>query len=124
DTLMQSDCLIVFGASLNKHTAADGGILRNKRVVQINPLPEHIGKYFSVDAGVVGDPGLVAEALMELLDMAEIPGSGARTDDLRADLEAHHRNKSKLGHKKPGTVNIYKALQLINDVLPKDRVYV
>lgn len=123
DTIASSDCLVVFGASLNKYTAGLGGLLKNKRVVQVNPLATEIGRYFPVDAGLVGDPGLAADAMVALLDAAEIPGSGARTEELRQALAAERPLVRMPKPPREGTVDFLEALQAINAAFPTDRVY-
>ena len=123
ETITKSDCLIVFGASLNPYTAGQGGLLKNKRVVQINALATEIGRYFPVDAGLVGDAGLAADAMVALLDAAEIPGSGARTEDLRLALAAARAPARMPKPPRQGTVDFLEALQAINAAFPQDRVY-
>lgn len=123
ETIARSDCLVVFGASLNQYTADHGGLLKNKRVVQVNALATEIGRYFPVDAGLVGDPGLAADAMVALLDAAEIPGSGARTEDLRSALAADQPLARMPKPPRQGTVDFLEALQAINAAFPKDRVY-
>jgi thiamine pyrophosphate-dependent acetolactate synthase large subunit-like protein len=75
--IADSDCIIAFGASLNRFTTFHGTLLRGKRLVQVSFDPAEIGR-FGVRANValVGDPGAVADALVRLLDEAEIPPSG------------------------------------------------
>jgi thiamine pyrophosphate-dependent acetolactate synthase large subunit-like protein len=75
--IADSDCIIAFGASLNRFTTFHGTLLRGKRLVQVSFDPAEIGR-FGVRANValVGDPGAVADALVRLLDEAEIPLSG------------------------------------------------
>jgi thiamine pyrophosphate-dependent acetolactate synthase large subunit-like protein len=124
DTITQSDCLIVFGASLNKYTAGEGGLTRGKRIVHVNPEASQIGRFTPVQAGVVGDPGLVADAMVALLNEAEIPGSGARTEDLRKRIAEYDGQPPARATPRPGTVDIIEMLQALNASFPADRVYV
>ncbi|WP_119516423.1 thiamine pyrophosphate-binding protein [Neopusillimonas maritima] len=126
DVIGRSDCLIVFGASLNKYTSGERGVTRGKRIVQINPLPSELGRCTPVTVGLLGDPGLTADAMVNWLDEAEIPGSGARNDDLLQELKTYHEKaRTKLVHSTPaGTVDLYEVAFAVEEALPKDRVFV
>lgn len=126
DVIGRSDCLIVFGASLNKYTSAERGLTRGKRIVQINPVAGELGRCTPITVGLVGDPGLTADAMVNWLDEAEIPGSGTRNDDLLEELKTYHQNaKKKLVRPVPeGTVDLYEVAFALDEALPKDRVFV
>ena len=126
DIIGRSDCLIVFGASLNKYTSGERGLTRGKRIIQINPLASEIGHGTPVTVGLVGDPGLTADAMVKWLDEAEIPGSGARNDDLLQELKTYHEQApKKLVHSTPaGTVDLYEVAFALEEAMPKDRVFV
>ncbi|HEU0196825.1 MAG TPA: thiamine pyrophosphate-binding protein [Nevskiaceae bacterium] len=124
DTLTKSDCLIVFGASLNKYTASRGDLLKGKRVVQINPVATEIGRYFPVTAALVCDPGLAADAMVAVLDDAQIAGSGARTEDLRQALAQQHVPAHMSKPPRDNTVDFLEALDVVDRAFPQERVYV
>lgn len=126
DVIGRSDCLIVFGASLNKYTSGERGLTRGKRIIQINPLASELGRCTPVTVGMVGDPGLTADAMVKWLDEAEIPGSGARNDDLLQQLKTYHEQApKKLVRKVPdGTVDLYEVGFALEEALPKDRVFI
>ncbi len=85
ETIAAADCLVVFGASLNDYTAAHGDLLRGKAVIHCDLAAQAIGRYFAVDAALVGDAGKTARAILEMLDAAEIaPTSRGVTDVVRA----------------------------------------
>ena len=125
DAIGKADCLVVFGASLNKYTSGHRGLTRGKRIVQVNPLASEIGRCTPVTVGLVGDPGLTADAMVKWLDEAEIPGSGARSEHLREQLQAWDAQKrQKLMHKTPaGTVDLYEIAFALEEALPKARVF-
>ncbi|MCK9516882.1 MAG: thiamine pyrophosphate-binding protein [Ottowia sp.] len=126
ETLGASDCLVVFGASLNQYTAGLGGLTRDKRIIQVNPDASQIGRFTPVDVGLVGDPGLTADAMVKWLDEADIPGSGARSDALRAQLaELHRQAPAKLVRPTPtGTVDLFELMLTLEQGFDKDRVCV
>ncbi|MCZ2105520.1 MAG: thiamine pyrophosphate-binding protein [Burkholderiales bacterium] len=125
DVIGRADCLIVFGASLNKYTSGHRGLTRGKRIVQVNPLASEIGRCVPVTVGLVGDPGLTADAMVKWLDEAEIPGSGGRTQDLREQIETYRKTSRKtLTHPTPaGTVDLYETAFALEQALPRDRVF-
>lgn len=124
DVIGGSDCLIVFGASLNKYTSGHRGLTRGKRIIQVNPLASQIGRFTPVSVGLVGDPGLTADAMVRWLDEAEIPGSGGRSEELRQRIEAEHAQaRSRLVKPTPaGTVDLYEIAFAMEAALPRDRV--
>ncbi len=74
----ESDLIIVFGASFANHT----GIATYKPLVQVDHDPMAIGRFHSVDVGVLGDIGVTAQMLAHHAgDVLERPPS-----DLRSDL--------------------------------------
>jgi len=64
ETIMESDCIIAFGASLNKYTTASDSLVKGKRVIQINLERGEVGKNCQPDAGLVGDLELTANAMV------------------------------------------------------------
>ena len=81
----EADCVVAFGASLNKHTA--GPTLAGKRIVQCDVDPQRIGAFMNVDLAVLGDAKSVAAAMADSLVDArfEVVAGDA---DLVARLEA------------------------------------
>jgi acetolactate synthase-1/2/3 large subunit len=124
EEIAKSDCVIAFGASLNKYTAARGSLLGGKRLVQVDQDPAALGANYRPHAGLVGDPAMTAARIVELLDLAEIPPSGVRDDTLRLRL-AQHRIAPRLAREvAPGAVDIRAALLKLDAAVPADRTLV
>jgi len=124
DVLLESDCLIAFGASLNAKTLSAGVLRNDKRIVQINSSARDIGEYFRVDAGVVGDPATVAERMIYWLDEAEVAPSGFRNEQLAARLsEGAAGDAPPLPHPE-GTVDYDRMFSILNEILPDNTVLV
>jgi thiamine pyrophosphate-dependent acetolactate synthase large subunit-like protein len=124
ETIMEADCIIAFGASLNKYTTAMGSLFKGKRLIQVNMERSEVGKDVVPDAGLVGDPGLTADAIVRWLDEAEIAPSGFRQEELKRKI-ANFRPERKLpSQPRAGTVDMRHALRRLNDVIPADRVLV
>ena len=122
DVIMESDCIIAFGASLNQYTASHGALLAGKRVIQVNLERSEVGKNIQPDAGLVGDPGLTAEAIVGWLDMAEIPPSGFRTPELAARISDYRLDPKASSHSAEGCVDVREALLYLNAAIPDNRV--
>lgn len=123
DTLMESDCIIAFGASLNKFTLSRGTFAKNKRIVQINLEPTEVGKNTDVTVGLVGDPQAVADLIVRWLDEAEIVPSGYRTDELKGKIAAEQVIPTTAAPA-AGQVDFLQALRRLDKCLPVDRVLV
>ncbi len=117
-----TDCVVAFGAGLNRFTTARGGYLEGRRLIQVDDDPRQLGRRQRPDAALTGDPARVADTLVKWLDEAEIPSSHA-TDTLdatllRAPLPLPHQTN------KPGTVDLSLAMQRIDAALDGNRVAV
>jgi acetolactate synthase-1/2/3 large subunit len=123
DAIMESDCIIAFGASLNRFTLSRGTFAKNKRIVQINLEPTEVGKNVDVTVGVVGDPQAVADLIVRWLDEAEIVPSGCRTEDLKHKIAAEQVIPT-ITATSSGHVDFLQALCRLNEILPEGRVLV
>src|SRR5690606_8218712 len=76
ETIAKSDCVIAFGASLTAYTlggghGSDGSLLAGKRVIQILGDALEDERRTDHDILLVADPALMAERIIEALDLAE-----------------------------------------------------
>ncbi|MFD0228179.1 thiamine pyrophosphate-binding protein [Streptomyces hirsutus] len=120
DAIDKADCLVAFGASLNKWTTAEGALLDGKAVVQVDSDLAALGRHQTVDAAVHGDSGAVADLLIEQLDEAEIKPTGFATPELAQRLS----ERSDADFKDLGTdttVDIRSAILRIDAAFPQDR---
>ena len=122
EEIARADLIIAFGAGLNRFTAARGGYLEGKRVIQINDDATRIARLAPADAGLVADPGLAAEAIMRWLDEADIPSSRA-TDDIDENAVPGAHPVERLSPA-PGAVDLTAALMRLETAVPEDRVFV
>ncbi len=124
ETIMESDCLISFGASLNYRTTSKGAFLRGKRVIQVNLEQSEIGKNVQPDVGLVGDPAAVADLMTHWLDEAEIPPSSWYSDELKERIASARPDIDQQDDYDNGTVNYLSTLLRIGAFLPQDRILV
>ena len=124
DLIMQSDCVVAFGASLNQYTTASGSLLKGKRVVQCNLKREDIGKFAQPAVGVVGDPALTADLFVRWLDEAEIPGSRFRSQEILEQLQDYSFARGLDDKATATTVDLTMSLLRLNEAVPENRIYV
>jgi len=122
EAISMSDCVIAFGASLNRFTTVGKRLLQGKRVIQINHDMSQSGRFAHPDATLVGHPGRAADRIVALLDEAEIPASGFAEEfaQVRAGLQAPPPDHS-TAH---GTVHMSTAMHRLEKELPTDRILV
>ena len=122
ETVLAADCMISFGASLNRFTTSEGAFVKGKRIVQCNADAADIGRYITPDAGLVGDAALVADLIMHWLDEAEIPSSNF-IDELssreRVEDESHPHERA---HGQ--TVDLRLAMARLNQTMAQNRFLV
>lgn len=124
ETILESDCILAFGASLNKWTTSAGTFLRGKRLVQCNLEPGEIGRYVRPTVGLVGDPPNMARILTHWLDEAEIEPSGFRTDTLRERLASYSAARDFEDLTTEQTMDIRAVLARLNEAVPANRLFV
>jgi len=122
EEIIASDCILAFGASISPYTASMGAFVKGKRIVQVDNDPAAFGKNFPVDAAVLGDVAAAADAIVGLLDMAEIPPSAMRNDDLAARLKDQAHDY--VDHTGKDTIGFQRALVEIEKAVPTDRFLV
>lgn len=71
--LMDSDCVIALGASLNKYTSLGGEILTGKSLVHVDRDPVKVGWFVTPTCGIVGDAGTVATAMAAAIREGDLP---------------------------------------------------
>jgi acetolactate synthase-1/2/3 large subunit len=124
DAIIESDCIVAFGASLTKYTTAQGSFVAGKRIIQCNLEPGEIGKNFAPDVGIVGDPAHVADVMTNYLEEAEIPPSGFRSQELSDRLRAFSLLDEVADRSTDTTIDVRRALLRLEDAVPADRVVV
>ncbi|MCP3732802.1 thiamine pyrophosphate-binding protein [Sphingomonas sp. MG17] len=122
DEIVASDCVLFFGCSMNAYTTSRGAFIEGKKVIQCDNDPAAISRFVDPDAGLLGETDLVAQALIDLLDMAEIPPSGYRDPALPERLAASTLPLPNTAT--ATTVDFYTALTTIGNAIPRDRVLV
>jgi acetolactate synthase-1/2/3 large subunit len=114
----QADCVVAFGAALNRWTTGEGSLLTGARVVQVDLDPASLNHHRAVDAPVVGDAAAVATEFVRQLDEAAFTPTdfAARAAQLPGEAVV-----AKPAQRPPGTIDIDEALRAINRSFPAER---
>jgi acetolactate synthase-1/2/3 large subunit len=124
DIAAQSDCVIAFGASLNKYTTNEGTLFDGRRVIQCDISPDRLARYGPADIQLLGDAAVVAKALADRLEESGIRNTGFRTDSLRAAIAAIGGHDDFVARNALGKVDMRSAMVALDAVLPDDRIVV
>jgi acetolactate synthase-1/2/3 large subunit len=122
DAIQQSDCVIAFGASLNKWTTLSGILLVGKQVIQCDSDPAQLGRLSPFDVAIVGDSRTVAGTIIRWLDEAAVAASGFRSEDLRRRIGEYRPVFQ--DHSTADTVDLRSLLLRVEQEVPRERVLV
>lgn len=120
ETILKSDCIIAFGASLHRFTTSRGTFMEGKRVIQVVAREGDIGKAYAPRIGLVGTAPEVVDKVIHWLDTAEIKPSGFRNELQPDQLAAFPPG----GASPSGMLDYVDTLHRLNKLLPADRVLV
>ena len=123
ETILQSNCVIAFGAGLNNWTTAEGSLLKDKAVVQVDIDAARMGRYAIPDAGVIGDAGVVAQIVVQWLDSAQTPSGNFVNEKLLARLAALAEPVAE-PQEPHALISIREALRIVDEMTPADRTVV
>lgn len=123
EAIAVSDCILVFGARMHIFTTMSGGLVPSQKVLHVSDDPSIVNQSVSSRFGIIGNPALVADTFVEMLDVLGTERSGYAGDDLATRIselaEAHDADLQ-------GTANleIRATLRLIDRAFPPERTLV
>ncbi|SNQ45296.1 conserved hypothetical protein [Frankia canadensis] len=119
--ILKADCVVAFGASLNRFTAADGSFLKDRRVVQVDTDPTAIARWRSVDVGIFADATATAAAMCEYLQEMDAQPSSFCSPALAEALAGFQAEREFRDRSTETTVDLRTALIRLDKLLPADR---
>lgn len=122
DVFASADCVISFGASLNRHTTSNGSLVEGRPVVQVDDDRRALGRFVAPDVGILGDAAATADALVRLLDEAEIKATTFASPALASKLA--HRKTATAGRGSDGHVDIRTVLRRVDAAVAPERTVV
>jgi acetolactate synthase I/II/III large subunit len=119
DAIAAADCVIAFGASLNRYTTDRGALLKGKRVVQCDVNAAAIGALANLEEGICGDAAAVAQAIGEVLQTA-----GVEPSSYYSEMAARAQPEQSVDRVESaaGTVDIRDALVRLEGLVPEKRL--
>lgn len=123
-TVGSSDCVVAFGASLNKYTSSHGWLQDGRAVIHVDIDPERVAAHATATAGIVGDVEMVADAMTEALESIDHTPSGFRSQALADRLAARDPRADFKDSSGGGHVDARTAMIRLDEVLPADRLVV
>lgn len=123
EVISRSDCVLVFGASLNQYTSDGGSLLKGKSVIHCDSDPRSLVEWTDRTVSVLGDSAAVAREIFRWLDKADIPVTRFRTRAMEEALAIGHAGEGRhlTG---PGIVDLRDALQVVQETVPAGRTLV
>lgn len=135
DAIAGADCIIAFGASLNKRTTAEGSLTAGPAVIHVDEEAAALGAWVPPTVAIHGDSALVADDLVALLDEAELGGGSPWGPDLavrlaqeRTDADARalalidrELEREREGTRAAGTLQLDLAFAALERGFPADR---
>lgn len=84
----QADCIVVFGASLNRWTTEQGGLVNGRAIIHVDNDPLAIGHHVERCVRVHGDAAFAAQAMSALFTEAELSSSGFASEQMSQRIAA------------------------------------
>jgi acetolactate synthase-1/2/3 large subunit len=119
-TIVRSDCVVAFGASLNQWTSDHHALTRGKRIVQCDSNASRFGAYTPVDVPLHGDARTTAAAITSRMRaVGYAPAS--RNAALKRDLAAANPREEFRDVTGDNTLDLRAALIRLDELLPLHR---
>jgi len=124
ETFSKADCVIAFGASLNRYTTVDRTLFRDKAVVHCDLDPRSLGLNISTRASVAGDARITAQAMCQRLAEIDHQPSAFRTQELKERLASHSPESDFIDGGTATTLDMRTAMIHLNNALSDDLILV
>jgi thiamine pyrophosphate-dependent acetolactate synthase large subunit-like protein len=120
EVILAADCVVAFGASLNRWTTADGAYLSGKSVVQVDIGRDAFGPELCPDVAVLGDAVITADMMTAWLDEGEVEPASLWAPGLPQRLAAFAPS-GQPEFNTDRTVDIRTALIAVEAAVPRER---
>ena len=124
EVLGEADCLVVFGAGLNRYTTSYGSLLDGKTVIQVDSDPQAFGRWYPVDVGVIGDVGTTASLMHEALAESGHSPRPWGSRDVADRLAAQSSLDEFVDVSTDSAVDPRALMIWLNETVPPDRIVV
>jgi thiamine pyrophosphate-dependent acetolactate synthase large subunit-like protein len=121
--ILDSDCVITFGASLNSYTTDSGALFDGTPVIQVDRLESNLDRYHQANVALWGDAAAVATTMTKLLVAENIVFKSSRAG-LAEELRNRVPSEEFVEAKATGTVDMRAAMLRLNEKMPANRAVV
>jgi len=121
--ILDSDCVVVFGASLNDYTTDKGSLFDGKPVIHVDRLENHLNRYYQADVALWGDAAAVATAMTKVLVSESIEFNSSRAG-LAEELRNRVPEDEFVEAKGTDTVDMRAAMLRLSQRMPANRAVV
>jgi thiamine pyrophosphate-dependent acetolactate synthase large subunit-like protein len=123
--LSQSDCVLVFGASLNPFTTYGGSIFSKKaHLIHVDRDADALGKYVAPELAVRADARAFADALVAELERRDHRSVGLRTPEIAREIASYDARAEFTDESRDGFIDPRTLMSELNELLPKSRLLV
>ncbi len=126
--LQNSDLIFLVGARLNwmLHFGLPPRFRPDVRVVQLDFNPEEIGVNVPAEVGMIGDAKATLQQLLDVLDEDgwQFPQDSEWLQTVRSEARQNADAVTAMMQEETSPLGYYRALRSINEVLPKDAIFV
>lgn len=123
-TVSDADCVIAFGAALNKYTTMAGELVLGKHLIQVDTDAAKLGWLVEPEEAVLGDARVVAGKMVEMLRDAALEGSRSWAD-LAGKVVDSMAQWCPTDDRSTGlTVDVRVVSRALNEILPDNCVVV
>lgn len=122
EVISRADCIIAFGAGLNRFTTAGGGLLDGATVIRCDDDPERLTG--SGDVPILADAAQAARLLHDTLAAHEIEFSGYRDERMLDRIAADDPRAELADRGGDDRIDLRSAMLELDDLLPVDRLVV
>jgi thiamine pyrophosphate-dependent acetolactate synthase large subunit-like protein len=121
--ILDSDCVVVFGASLNEYTTDKGSLFDGKPVVQIDRLESHLNRFYPANVALLGDAASIATTMTKLLASEDIEFKSNR-GGLAEELRNRVPSDEFVEARGTDTVDMRSAMLRLSQKMPANRAVV
>lgn len=126
--LQNADLIVLVGARLNwmLHFGLPPRFRADVRIVQLDFNPEEIGVNVPTEVGMVGDAKATLRQLLDVLDEDgwQFPQDSEWLQTVRSEARQNSEAVQMMMQEETSPLGYYRALRAINEVLPKDAIFV
>jgi thiamine pyrophosphate-dependent acetolactate synthase large subunit-like protein len=118
-----SDCILAFGASLNRWTTANGDLLSGKKLVQVDWNAAALAQHMPVTAGITGGAAVTASRMRDWVSDSGVKASGFGETVARASATSL-KVVPELDQSPDDSVSLSAVITAIEPALEADRILV